>query len=137
MPLCHWPCSCYPNHATGQINDWMAEIYERWSASHGVILLTPIYWYQVASPLKLMIDRLVCADGGNPDPTRTSGKNAEIGSDHSRQSGGPRGGRGFLSQVYLLRHGRKRIESLMTGLGGLRRCTTKELQARREKCRAP
>jgi multimeric flavodoxin WrbA len=77
MPLCHWPCSCYPNHATRQINDWMAEIYERWSAAHGVILLTPVYWYQVASPLKLMMDRLVCADGGNPDPTRTSGKNAQ------------------------------------------------------------
>ena len=30
MPLCHWPCSCYPNHALGQTNDWMAEIYERW-----------------------------------------------------------------------------------------------------------
>jgi hypothetical protein len=23
MPLCHWPCSCYPNHALGQVNDWM------------------------------------------------------------------------------------------------------------------
>jgi hypothetical protein len=23
-----------------------------------------------------MMDRLVCADGGNPDPTRTQGKNA-------------------------------------------------------------
>ena len=20
MPLCHWPCSCYPNHAMGQTN---------------------------------------------------------------------------------------------------------------------
>jgi multimeric flavodoxin WrbA len=77
MPLCHWPCSCYPNHATRQTNDWMAEIYERWSAAHGVILLAPVYWYQVPSPLKLMIDRLVCADGGNPDPTRTSGKDAD------------------------------------------------------------
>jgi hypothetical protein len=27
MPLCHWPCSCYPNHALGQVNDWMHEIY--------------------------------------------------------------------------------------------------------------
>lgn len=27
MPLCHWPCSCYPNHAIGQVNDWMNEIY--------------------------------------------------------------------------------------------------------------
>src|SRR4029077_7627734 len=24
------------------------------------------------------MDRLVCADGGNPDPTRTQGKNAEL-----------------------------------------------------------
>jgi multimeric flavodoxin WrbA len=76
MPLCHWPCSCYPNHALGQTGDWMAEIYERWSAAHGIVILTPVYWYQVPSTLKLMIDRLVCADGGNPDPTSTSGKNA-------------------------------------------------------------
>lgn len=76
MPLCHWPCSCYPNHSTRQTNDWMNEIYEQWVSAHGVILLTPTYWYQVASPLKLMMDRMVCADGGNPDPTSTHGKKA-------------------------------------------------------------
>ncbi len=76
MPLCHWPCSCYPNHALGQVHDWMAEIYERWIAAHGVIVLAPTYWYQSPSPLKLMIDRMVCADGGNPDPTSTHGKHA-------------------------------------------------------------
>lgn len=76
MPLCHWPCSCYPHHSLNQIHDWMAEIYERWTAAHGVLIVTPVYWYQSPSPLKLMIDRLVCADGGNPDPTSTSGKNA-------------------------------------------------------------
>ena len=74
MPLCHWPCSCYPNHALAQTNDWMAEIYERWVAAHAVVIVTPVYWYQSPSPLKLMIDRLVCADGGNPDPTSTGGK---------------------------------------------------------------
>jgi len=74
MPLCHWPCSCYPNHALGQADDWMAEIYERWVAAHGVVIVAPTYWYQSPSPLKLMIDRLVCADGGNPDPTTTHGK---------------------------------------------------------------
>ncbi|RZJ11414.1 MAG: flavodoxin family protein [Rubrivivax sp.] len=78
MPLCHWPCSCYPNHAAGQTNDWMAEIYEHWVRAHGVLLLTPVHWYQVTSPLKLMMDRLVCADGGNPDPTSTQGKKAEL-----------------------------------------------------------
>ena len=77
MPLCHWPCSCYPNHALDQSSDWMNEIYERWVSAHGVILLTPTYWYQSPSALKLMIDRLVCADGGNPDPTSTHGKKAE------------------------------------------------------------
>lgn len=77
MPLCHWPCSCYPNHSLGQTDDWMNEIYERWTAAHGVLIVTPVYWYQTPSPLKLVIDRLVCADGGNPDPTSTSGKSAE------------------------------------------------------------
>ncbi len=77
MPLCHWPCSCYPNHALGQTHDWMAEIYERWAAAHAVLIVSPVYWYQSPSPLKLMIDRLVCADGGNPDPTTTSGKKAD------------------------------------------------------------
>ena len=77
MPLCHWPCSCYPNHALNQTQDWMAEIYERWTAAHAVIIVSPVYWYQSPSPLKLMIDRLICADGGNPDPTSTSGKKAD------------------------------------------------------------
>ena len=77
MPLCHWPCSCYPNHALAQTDDWMAEIYERWVAAHGVMIVTPVYWGQAPSGLKLMMDRLVCADGGNPDPTSTHGKKPE------------------------------------------------------------
>ncbi|MDB6085762.1 MAG: NADPH-dependent reductase [Gammaproteobacteria bacterium] len=76
MPLCHWPCSCYPNHSLGQVNDWMCEIYPRWVAAHGIMIVTPVYWYQAPSGLKLMIDRLVCADGGNPDPSTTHGKKA-------------------------------------------------------------
>jgi multimeric flavodoxin WrbA len=72
--LCHWPCSCYPNHAMGQAPDWMNEIYPRWVAAHGVMIVTPVNWYQAPSGLKLLIDRLVCADGGNPDPTLTHGK---------------------------------------------------------------
>jgi len=77
MPLCHWPCSCYPNHAMGQVNDWMAEIYPRWMAAHGIMILCPVHWYQAPSSLKLMIDRLVCAHGGNPDPTLTGGKDPQ------------------------------------------------------------
>jgi multimeric flavodoxin WrbA len=74
--LCHWPCSCYPNHSLGQIHDWMNAIYPMWVRAHGVMIVTPVNWYQVSSPLKLMMDRLVCADGGNPDPTLTHGKDA-------------------------------------------------------------
>lgn len=76
MPLCHWPCSCYPNHYMGQIHDWMSELYPRWVPAHGVMIVTPVHWYQAPSVLKLMMDRLVSADGGNPDPTSTHGKEA-------------------------------------------------------------
>jgi multimeric flavodoxin WrbA len=78
QPLCHWPCSCYPNHSLNQVNDAMNGIYERWVAAHAVILLTPVNWYATSSTLKLMIDRLVCADGGNPDPSSTNGKDAAM-----------------------------------------------------------
>ncbi|AYV49302.1 NADPH-dependent FMN reductase [Caulobacter flavus] len=76
-PLCHWPCSCYPNYSLGQVDDWMNEIYPLWVEAHGIMIITPVNWYQVSSPLKLMMDRLVCADGGNPDPTLTHGKHAD------------------------------------------------------------
>jgi multimeric flavodoxin WrbA len=74
--LCHWPCSCYPNYSLGQTQDWMNDIYPMWVAAHGIMIVTPVNWYQVSSPLKLMMDRLVCADGGNADPTLTHGKDA-------------------------------------------------------------
>ena len=77
MPLCHWPCSCYPNYSLGQVHDWMNEIYPLWVAAHGIMLVTPVNWYQAPGPLKAMMDRLVCADGGNPDPTSTHGKHAD------------------------------------------------------------
>jgi multimeric flavodoxin WrbA len=75
--LCHWPCSCYPNYSLGQVHDWMNEIYPMWVEAQGVMIITPVNWYQVSSPVKLMMDRLVCADGGNPDPTLTHGKHAD------------------------------------------------------------
>ncbi|MBR0703876.1 flavodoxin family protein [Bradyrhizobium diazoefficiens] len=77
MPLCHWPCSCYPNYSLSQTGDWMNEIYPLWVAAHGILIVTPVNWYHVPSGLKAMIDRMVCADGGNPDPTSTHGKKAD------------------------------------------------------------
>ena len=49
MPLCHWPCSCYPNHALGQAGDWMNEIYPMWAAAHGIMIVCPVNWYQAPS----------------------------------------------------------------------------------------
>lgn len=77
MALCHWPCSCYPNYSLGQVHDWMNDIYPLWVAARGVMIVTPVNWYQAPGPLKAMMDRLVCADGGNPDPTSTHGKRAD------------------------------------------------------------
>ena len=56
----------------------MNVIYPRWVGADGIMLITPVYWYQAPSPLKLMIDRLVRADGGNPAPTTTQGKDAAM-----------------------------------------------------------
>ena len=54
MPLCHWPCSCYPNHSLGQTQDWMNDIYPLWVAAHGILIVTPVNWYHVPSGLKAM-----------------------------------------------------------------------------------
>ena len=55
----------------------MNEIYPLWVAAHGVMIITPVNWYHAPTGLKSMIDRLVCADGGNPDPTSTHGKHPD------------------------------------------------------------
>ncbi|MET3900300.1 hypothetical protein ABIB57_004266 [Devosia sp. UYZn731] len=72
--LCHFPCSCYPNYSLGQTQDWMNEIYPMWVKADAVFIVSPVNWYQVTSPLKAMMDRMVCADGGNSDPTSTHGR---------------------------------------------------------------
>ncbi|MCR5878576.1 flavodoxin family protein [Phenylobacterium sp. J367] len=55
----------------------MNDVYPMWVEAHGIMLITPVNWYSPTSPLKLMMDRMVCADGGNPDPSLTHGKDAK------------------------------------------------------------
>jgi len=86
-PLCHFPCSCYPNYSLGQSQDWMNEIYPMWVMADAVFIVSPVNWYQVTSPLKAMMDRLVCADGGNPDPTTTHGKKDVVGAKQMELDG--------------------------------------------------
>lgn len=118
MPLCHWPCSCYPNHALGQTNDWMADLYPRWVAAHGVYILCPVHWYQTPASLKLMIDRLVCADGGNPDPTTTQGKDPALAKEIELNGWSyPRhlAGRGFAVTVHGDAAGPETVRQQLSG----------------------
>ncbi len=101
MPLCHWPCSCYPNHSLNQIHDWMNEIYPMWVEAHGIFIITPVYWLGAPSSLKLMIDRLVCADGGNPDPTSTQGKKAKLAKELEDHWEYPRHLKGRIYSLYV------------------------------------
>jgi hypothetical protein len=47
--LCHWPCSCYPNHSLGQIHDWMNDIHPMWVEAAGIMIVTPVNWYSTSS----------------------------------------------------------------------------------------
>ena len=65
-----------PNYSLGRCTTGrMNEIYPLWVATHGILVRSnTVNWYQAPGPLKAMMDRLVCADGGNPDPSSTHGK---------------------------------------------------------------
>ena len=67
IPGCHWPESCFPERAAHEGRDWITEVYERWTAAHAVIIVSPVDWYRSASPVTRMIERLIGADGGNLD----------------------------------------------------------------------
>ena len=77
--LCHWPCSRYPNYGMGQTQDWMNEISPMWVAAHGVLIITPVNWFQVSSPIKLMMDRLACADRRQPGSHANRGQGCRFG----------------------------------------------------------
>jgi len=101
----------YPNYSLCQTHNWMNEIYPLWVEAHGVMIITPVNWYQATTSLKAMIDRLVCADGDNPDPTSTQGKNAKkarriemAGWDYPRHLPGP------LFSVVV--HGTRRVSEI-------------------------
>lgn len=76
LPLCQYPCSACPDQAPALTHGRRAEIQSRWVAAHAVVSLAPTAWYLSPSPLKLVTERLVYADGGNPVPTSGHGKRA-------------------------------------------------------------
>jgi multimeric flavodoxin WrbA len=67
MALCVWPCNCY---AEGDRDEpdlmWDLDLYARLDLADAWAFVGPVNWYAPSSSLKLLFDRLVCMNGGNP-----------------------------------------------------------------------
>ncbi|KAB0676224.1 NAD(P)H-dependent oxidoreductase [Aureimonas leprariae] len=69
MALCVWPCNCYGPGSDHQPDlFWDLHLYERLARADAWAFIGPINWYGPSSTLKLLFDRLVCMNGGNPRP---------------------------------------------------------------------
>ncbi len=79
MALCVWPCNCYKRHSFFEADlMWDEDVYGRIYAADAILICAPVNWYGPTSNLKLMFDRLVCANGGNPDETLIDHKDAAL-----------------------------------------------------------
>lgn len=79
MALCVWPCNCYrPNDKTEPDLMWNLDLYSRLDLADAWAFIAPLNWYAPTSNLKLMFDRLVCMNGGNPLEETIQHKNPEL-----------------------------------------------------------
>lgn len=67
MALCVWPCNCYAKGSKVEPDlMWNLDLYARLDLADAWAIIGPVNWYAPSSNLKLMFDRLVCMNGGNP-----------------------------------------------------------------------
>lgn len=79
MALCVWPCNCYEkDNAKEPDLMWDLDLYARLDLADAWAIIGPINWYGPTSNLKLMFDRLVCMNGGNPREELIEHKNPEL-----------------------------------------------------------
>jgi NADPH-dependent FMN reductase len=79
MALCVWPCNCYEKgHKKEPDLMWDLDLYARLDLADAWAVIGPINWYAPTSNLKLMFDRLVCMNGGNPREELIEHKNPEL-----------------------------------------------------------
>lgn len=79
MALCVWPCNCYSKNSNAEPDlMWDLDLYARLDMADAWAIIGPINWYGPSSNLKLMFDRLVCMNGGNPDETTIRHKDPEL-----------------------------------------------------------
>ncbi len=78
MALCVWPCNCYEKGSFMEKDlMWEMDLYARLDMADAWAIIGPINWYSPSSNLKLMFDRLVCMNGGNPDEQLIDHKDPE------------------------------------------------------------
>jgi hypothetical protein len=78
MALCVWPCNCYEKNSRKEPDLlWNLDMYARLDMADAWAIIGPINWYGPSSNLKLLFDRLVCMNGGNPDEKTIDHKNPE------------------------------------------------------------
>jgi hypothetical protein len=76
MALCVWPCNCYgPNSEHQPDLLWNLDLYRRLARADAWAFIGPINWYGPSTNFKLLFDRLVCMNGGNPRPDLIDKKN--------------------------------------------------------------
>ena len=88
MALCVWPCNCYEKNSKKEPDlMWNLDLYARLDMADAWAIIGPINWYSCSSNLKLMFDRLVCMNGGNPDEKTIDHKNPEkaMSLEHTEQ----------------------------------------------------
>jgi len=79
MALCVWPCNCYEKNNSKEPDlMWDLDMYSRFDQADAWAIIGPVNWYGPTSNLKLMFDRLVCMNGGNPDESLIDHKNPEM-----------------------------------------------------------
>lgn len=78
MALCVWPCNCYKKNDDKEPDlMWDLDMYARLDMADAWAIIGPHNWYAATSNLKLMFDRLVCMNGGNPDEETIDHKDPE------------------------------------------------------------
>jgi len=79
MALCCYPCNCYDKDSKIEPDlMWDLDLYARLDLADAWAFIAPVNWYAPTSNLKLMFDRLVCMNGGNPREDLIEHKNPEL-----------------------------------------------------------
>jgi len=79
MALCVWPCNCYEAKNKREPDLlWALDLHARLDLADAWAIVGPVNWYGPTGNLKLLFDRLVCMNGGNPREDLIKHKDPEL-----------------------------------------------------------